>query len=259
MKHLAIRLVALCAAATLATAAQGADAVRNIAETQPSAAIARKSYRAAGGVFGEYWWANRFLDKYNEVAALKGKTVDLVMIGDSITHNWESLFTDSWAAFIKGRAVLNLGFGSDATQNVIWRLKHGELDGYTAKAVSLMIGTNNNGNEKSDPANVAEGVKAIVALIREKQPEAKILLHAIFPRGCSPESPDAPKRRRNDATNKILADFAKEDGNIVWIDLTKELTGKDGWVPRSLLHKDETHPNAVGYVIWRKALEPYLK
>ena len=53
--------------------------------------------------------------------------------------------------------------------------------------------------------------------------------------------------------------FAKEDGNIVWIDLTKDLTSDDGWVPRSLLHKDETHPNAVGYVIWRKALEPYLK
>lgn len=254
-----VQMMALCAVATLTAAVQGADAARNIAETQPSAAISRKAWRGAGGVFGEYWWANRFLEKHNAVEALKGKTVDLVMIGDSITHNWESVFKDSWADFTKGRTVLNLGYGSDATQNAIWRLKHGELDGYTARAVSVMIGTNNNGNDKTDPANVAEGVKAIVALIREKQPMAKILLHAIFPRGCSPESRDAPKRRRNDDTNRLLAEFARKDGRIVWIDLTKELTGKDGWVPKSLLHGDETHPNDAGYAVWRKALEPHLK
>ena len=34
-----------------------------------------------------------------------------------------------------GRTVLNLGYGGDKTQNLLWRMEHGELDGYTAKCI----------------------------------------------------------------------------------------------------------------------------
>ena len=210
------------------------------------------------GVFGEYWWANRFLSRHQLVEQFKGRTVDLVMIGDSITHFWERFHPASWGRLVQGRHVLNLGYGGDQTQHVIWRIGHGELDGYTAKTVVVMVGTNNNSSGNTDPANVAEGVKRIVALVREKQPTAKVILHPIFPRGVSAESKyHAAARARNEMTNEILRDFAARDGSLVWIDFNSKFLDADGWVPKTLM-ADEIHPTDAGYELWLEALQGQL-
>ena len=141
-------------------------------------------------------------------------------------------------------------------QNVIWRIEHGELDGYTAKCVVLMIGTNNNSLESSDPAAVAKAIEKIVAMIRERQPQAKIVMHPIFPRGNSAESAKhAAARARNDKTNEMLAKFAKADGKIVWVDFNDKLVDETGWVPKSIM-ADQIHPTDAGYDIWMNALAP---
>jgi beta-glucosidase len=46
-----------------------------------------------------------------------------------------------------------------------------------------MIGTNNSNNQDNTETEILEGVTAIVQQIRERQPDTKILLLAIFPRG----------------------------------------------------------------------------
>ena len=140
------------------------------------------------GIFGDYWWANRFLSRHRLVEQQKGKTVDLVLLGDSIMHFWEWKHPESWKKLTQGRTVLNLGYGGDRTQNVLWRIAHGELDGYKAKNVVLMIGTNNNSSNDTDPANVAKAIEAIIAQVRAKQPGAQLILHPIFPRGVSADS-----------------------------------------------------------------------
>ena len=81
------------------------------------------------GLFGDYWWANRFLSRRSLIEAAKGRTVDVVLLGDSMVHFWEWKHPDSWAKFTEGRTVLNLGYGGDKTENIIWRNEHGELDG----------------------------------------------------------------------------------------------------------------------------------
>ena len=210
------------------------------------------------GVFGEYWWANRFLSRHRLVEQYKGKTVDVVMLRDSIIHFWARFHRASRGRLIEGRHVLNLGYGGDKTQHVIWRIAHGELDGYTAKTVVVMIGTNNNSSDKTDPANVAEGVKRIVELVREKQPQAKVILHPIFPRGVSAASKyHAAARARNETTNEILRDFAEKDGKLEWIGFNAEFLAADGWVPKTLM-ADEIHPTDAGYELWLEALQGRL-
>lgn len=210
------------------------------------------------GLFGEYWWANRFLSRHRLVESYKGKTVDVVLIGDSIVHFWEKNHPASWGKLVQGRQVLNLGYGGDKTQNVIWRLEHGELDGYVAKTIVLMIGTNNNSSDMSEPANVVEGIKRIVGLIREKQSQAKIVLHPIFPRGASADSKrHAAARVRNEKTNELLRAYAEKDGKLVWIDFNASFLDATGWVPKALM-ADEIHPSAAGYEIWLKALSSQL-
>ncbi len=63
---------------------------------------------------------------------------EIVLIGDSITHMWggEPKSNQVRGAFGK-TPVLNMGFGWDRTQNVLWRLENGEFQGLAPKWVVL--------------------------------------------------------------------------------------------------------------------------
>ena len=255
-----ILLMTALAAATAGFGAAKKGGAKTPVELAPAARMeSTTNQKGRGeGPFGEYWWANRFLSRLEQVKAAQGQTVDLVLIGDSIMHFWEWKHPASWAKFTQGRRVINCGYGGDRTQHVIWRIQHGELDGYAARAVMVMIGTNNNSSGDTDPANVAKGVEKIVELVRARQPRAKIILHPIFPRGVSGDSVrHAAARRRNDRTNELLTAFAQANPDIVWIDFNDRLVGSDGWVPREIM-ADEIHPTDRGYDIWMDAVNPVL-
>ncbi len=230
-----------------------------IKETTPIARIESAVRNQPGrgeGIFGEFWWANRFLSRHQQIEAQKGKTVDLVLVGDSIIHFWEWKHPASWKQLVGNRTVLNLGYGGDRTENVIWRLTHGELDGYQAKTIVLMIGTNNNSSSDTKPENVALGVQKCVELIRAKQPQAKLVLHPIFPRGRSAQSKHhVAAQRRNEQTNRLLRDWAATRKDITWVDFNAKLVDQSGWVPREIM-ADEIHPTDAGYRIWSDALAP---
>jgi beta-glucosidase len=252
-----------CLAVAMLTGIVGIECLAEANMPLESQSISRMESRSKDkkrepGLFGDYWWANRVLSRHKEIEKVKGETVDLVLLGDSIMHFWEWKHPKSWAKLTAGRKVLNLGYGGDRTQNIIWRINHGELDGYEAKCVVLMIGTNNNSSNSSKPEDVAGGIEKIVNMIRAKQPKAKIVLHPIFPRGDSAQSQrHAAARERNDRTNVLLKQFAEKDGKLVWIDFNDKLVDATGWVPKSIM-PDQIHPSAVGYDIWMKALAPVI-
>ena len=251
---LAVVAAGLCPAANAAEKPDGRVELSSVAKMDSRT----KDPKRDPGIFGDYWWANRFLSRHQAIEKVKGRTVDVVMLGDSIMHFWEWKHPESWAKFTAGRVALNLGYGGDRTQNVIWRIEHGELDGYEAKCVVLMIGTNNNSSDSTDPANVAAAIEKIVGMIRQHQPRAKIVLHPIFPRGVSAASAKHAKARaRNDKTNALLKAFAERDGKVVWIDFNSKLVDETGWVPASIM-ADQIHPTDAGYDIWMEALAPVL-
>ena len=255
MKALILAVAAVSAAAGFS---QSKDSVA--AESTPESHMASrtKDKTRDPGLFGDYWWANRFLSRHMEIEKVKGKTVDVVLLGDSIMHFWEWKHPQSWRKFTANRTALNLGYGGDRTQQVLWRIDHGELDGYEAKCVVLMIGTNNNSSKDTKPENVAAAIEKIVGKIREKQPKAKIVLHPIFPRGNSAQSVrHADAQARNVKTNVLLKQFAERDGKIIWIDFNDKLVDASGWVPSSIM-PDQIHPSAAGYDIWMDALAPVI-
>ena len=92
--------------------------------------------------------------------------VNLIFIGDSITHGWEGGGKEVWQKYYAKRNAVNLGIGGDQTQHVLWRLDHGNIDGISPKLAVLMIGTNNAGSNK--PEEIAAGVKAIVEKLRDE-------------------------------------------------------------------------------------------
>lgn len=172
--------------------------------------------------------------------------IDLMFLGDSITQGWSN--NEIWKKHYGARKALNAGIGGDRTQHVLWRLDHGNLDNIQPKLVVLMIGTNNSG--ANSPEQIAEGVKAVVAKLREKRPEAKILLLAIFPRGA--DSQDA-KRRTNEKANAIFAKVA--DGKHVhFLDIGPKFLREDGTLDKAIM-PDLLHLSKEGYRIWAEAIE----
>ena len=139
------------------------------------------------------WWGKRHEEKLAEKKE-RGQ-IDMVMIGDSITHGWEGAGKATWEKYYGSRNALNLGFSGDRTEQVIWRLQHGEVEGIAPKLVVLMIGTNNAGHRKEKSADTAAGVKAILEELGKRLPDTKCLVLAIFPRGAKPERRTPPAQR----------------------------------------------------------------
>jgi len=200
------------------------------------------------------WWKKRFEEK---LALVKQGGWELVFMGDSITHGWEGGGRKIWEENFGAYKALNLGYGGDRTEHVLWRLDNGELDGYQPKLLVLMIGTNNTGHRpavQESPEDTAAGIKAILDKIGQKSPNTKVVLHAIFPRGAKP---DDSARVRNDKVNELIKGYA--DGKrVVLVDFNKELLEPDGTLSKEMM-PDFLHPQAKGYAIWAKAVLPVIK
>lgn len=192
------------------------------------------------------------------VALMKERQPDLVFLGDSITHFWggeprdaRQRGADEWSRYYAKRNVVNLGYGWDRTENVLWRLRHGEFEGVSPKVVVLMIGTNNLGLNKPD--EIAAGIRAICEEIGGRSPKTKILLLAVFPRGPKPDA----MRAKVGELNTLIAKF---DGQLgaTFLDLGEKFLNPDGTISPEIMN-DYLHPTAKGYAIWAEAMEPTLK
>ena len=201
------------------------------------------------------WWLPRHEAKLAEVRAHReaGRRVDLVFLGDSITQGWENEGKRPWADHFARYNAVALGFGGDRTENLLWRLQHGELDGMSPKAVVMMIGTNNTGDRLEDPALTLAGIQRNLDEIRQRQPQAKVLLLALFPRD---EKPDGLLRRHNAQVNALLPALA--DGRqVVFLDIGRALTNPDGTLSKDIL-PDWLHLSEQGYEIWARSLDATL-
>ncbi len=201
---------------------------------------------------------------FNEISK-KGEA-PLVFLGDSITEGWGGKGKAAWEQYWAPLGAANFGIGGDRTEHILWRLANGNYDGLKPKLTVLMIGTNNTGHQgrpmaehggavyASTAAETAAGVTEIVKVLKGKQPQMKILLLAIFPRGATP---DDPMRQQNEQTNKLIAKL--DDGKTVFfMDINESLLESDGTLSKEIM-PDLLHPNEKGYEIWSKAIEPRVK
>ena len=200
------------------------------------------------------WIDYRIGPKRAEILSNPSRHYDLVLAGDSITHNWEERGTVALSEILGGYKVLNLGFSGDRVGDITWDAQHGGLfSGYSADVITLLVGTNDLNDPKMKPADVAKGVDLCIKAIRERQRQAKILLMPLFPRGFDP---DSEIRRRVNEVNALLRPLA--DGKtVVWFDLTPRLVEKDGRLNEKLF-PDALHPTDDGYNIWARELLRHL-
>ena len=190
--------------------------------------------------------------------------IDVLFLGDSITDFWRDTNPRRGGRAVWDREfaplhAANFGISGDRTQNLLWRLQHGEVDGIHPKVVVLMIGTNNTGLEhdgttpRNTPEEATEGVKAVVRELRARLPGSRILLLGIFPRGATAAD---PQRAQIAYINRHIAKLA--DGkHIRYLDIGAKFLKPDGRLTPDIM-ADRLHPTEKGYEIWAAAMKPTL-
>jgi lysophospholipase L1-like esterase len=201
---------------------------------------------------------NSHLAHQQLLAKARSGGIDVYFVGDSITRRWGALdypdFLAHWTKTFHGWNAGDFGWGADRTENILWRLENGELDGVKPKVIVVLAGTNNVGKEAGDDAKVADitrGLKAIVEACRKKAPTATIVLTAIFPRNDSPAV--IPTIDRINANLGQMADGR----SIRFLDVNAKLADAKGVLFEGMM-VDGLHPSLKGYEVWARGLEPIL-
>jgi lysophospholipase L1-like esterase len=189
--------------------------------------------------------------------------IDLLFLGDSITQYWSNA-PDVWEKHYGKYNAANFGISGDHTENVLWRVDHGELDNIHPKVLVLLIGTNNTGTNSVD--EIIAGNRNLIAVIREKLPKTKILLLGIFPRGqYTPANANGKPLEKPETARKKMkmigaanADMAMLDNGdtIRYLDLSDKFL-VDGKIPSDVM-PDQLHPSVKGYEIWADGMQPLL-
>lgn len=196
------------------------------------------------------WWMDRHQEK---LEAPERESANIVFLGNSITQGWESEGEEVWNRYYADRNAFNLGFSGDRTENVLWRLHNGAVDGLDPEVVVLMIGTNNTGHRQDPPEETTLGIEMILEELKTRLPDTRILLLAIFPRS---EEPDHQMRQLNSTINQQIAGFSDQD-RVWFMNINKVFLSDDGFLPESIM-PDFLHPNEKGYRLWAEAMEPML-
>ncbi|MBR4994642.1 MAG: SGNH/GDSL hydrolase family protein [Alistipes sp.] len=172
------------------------------------------------------------------ISEARERQPEAVILGNSIVHYWggahknkngEQVWNDKMAKFV------NMGCGWDRIENLLWRVYHGELDGFKAKKVVVMIGVNNLGH--SSDADIVAGVRNLLAAVKSRQPEAEIVYAGILP--CR------NNEQRVKSLNEWLRSVVTLDGHT-FINPGVKLLGEDGKIVERYF-KDGLHPNNDGY------------
>ena len=181
--------------------------------------------------------------------AVNNTPYSVLFFGDSLTEGWDPVV---WDRSLAPRGVLNAGIAGDFTDHILWRLEHGNLAGPPPKIVMLLIGTNDLAAHRS-PELTADGIRAILVLLRERLPEAKILLVGLLPRE---QYPDALLRRAVAQVNRLIRDCADGE-HIVYAQIGDTLLDNDGRLSVTV-SPDWLHFGERGYALLAASVEPLL-
>lgn len=198
---------------------------------------------------------NEWLKRHQTfVAESRTHPIDLLFVGDSITEAWAGPGKAVWNKHYAGRNAANFGISGDRTENLLWRLENGELQGVQPKVAIVLIGTNNLGREPADsPDEIAAGIAAVVRKLKNHSATTKVLLLGLFPRADLAES---TLNRRVADVNRLIERLA--DGRrVFFLNFGEAFLDADGSPSPGIL-PDLLHPNTKGYEIWAEALDAKL-
>eukprot|EP00873_Tetraselmis_striata_P037548 jgi/Tetstr1/457812/TSEL_044357.t1 len=220
----------------------------------------------------------RHLDRVKLLQTME--ELQLVFYGDSIANRMNRLSPSDWHSLYGSEFnALALGIGGDRTENVLWRITHGEFaQSQNPQFVVLVMGINNilhkfRDLDRDDDDNDGTGdmperyvtelvdditlhVKEIAAFIHQNSCRTQVVFQAILP--SAEELVNwIPNRQTRvaDAVNRSVKELTKQYSNLHFYDCGDDLLTPDGQHIDDELMPDLLHPTNDGY----KAMAPCIK
>ena len=197
-----------------------------------------------------------WLDRHNAfVERAQSGNIRVLFLGDSITEAWSHPEQhELWAKHFMSLPADNFGIGGDRTQQILWRIDHGTLDGIDPEAVVLMIGVNNLWSQSHSSEEVSGGIRAVIDRIFDKLPSTSILLQAILPTG---ELPQSPHRAQIIEINELISKF--DDGaRVRFINFGDQFLESDGRISAETM-PDFCHLSTDSYAKWVQSIDGLLR
>lgn len=214
----------------------------------------------SAGNWGGTSWLETHAKLVDYVQANHGP-VDVLLVGDSITQQWGSPLDTgslnvSWKREFESLKTLNIGIGGDKTQNVLWRLEHGGVEGIEPQVIVLMIGNNNMFfTPETGTSAAAQGIAMCAKTLRRKFPKSQIIVAKILPA-------HEPGNRFYEDIQKTNTDLDSlrldADPNLCVLDLWNEFTHADGTLKKELFTPDSIHLSIEGYRVYAERLRPLI-
>jgi lysophospholipase L1-like esterase len=175
----------------------------------------------------------------------------IVLLGDSLTDFWTAQGAASWAEVLAPRGAVDFGIYGNTTGQLLAQIAAGELKG-KPKVVVLMIGTNNL-LQGDSPAQVAQGIAANVAAIRDASPQSKVLLMGLLPMLGGGDTPLSARVALINATISRLDDGA----HVRFLNIGNAFLLPDG-LQNPALFVNGIHLTASGYSVWASQVSGVL-
>lgn len=207
-------------------------------------------YRAGAGWGGTWWDA---FDALRELGDQDMPSPGIVFLGDSIT---QGLTGHARRRFeLAGRSAVSIGLSGDRTEHLRYRIRHGALRRWRPELIVLQIGINNLNAAKHSPDDTAAGIEAVVGDLRERHPQARILVCGPFPAGRTAKAPlrlavdavHARIRTIGEGTDSKLLGGAPQ---VHYLDLRDRFLTDEG-APSDAMAGDALHLARKGQDIWR--------
>jgi lysophospholipase L1-like esterase len=207
----------------------------------------------SAGFWGGTSWLDTHANLVKVAQASKG-LIDVLLVGDSITMQWGA----AWTKHFPTLKTVNIGIGGDKTQNVLWRLDHGGVAGLEPRLCVLLIGNNNmffTPETGIEPA--AQGIKVCVDNLREKFPQAPVIVVKVFP-AHAPGNPFYEDIKKVNAALDTLN--LEADPKVRVLDIWGDMVNADGTLKKQLFTPDNIHlSQGGGYKLYAEKLKPLVE
>ena len=170
----------------------------------------------------------------------------VLFIGSSSIRFWDTLAQD-----FPGVPVINRGFGGSELRDSTWYADR-IIVPYAPRQILIYAGDNDLTAGRT-PQQLRADFIAFVERVRRDLPKAKIAYISNKP---SPSRAQLLPVQR--AANTLIAAEAKRLG-VDYIDIFTPMLDASGQPDESLFIEDRLHMSRAGYVIWQRAIAPYLK
>jgi lysophospholipase L1-like esterase len=170
----------------------------------------------------------------------------VLFVGSSTIRMWCTLDRD-----FPELKVVNRGFGGSEMTDLLFYAERVVLP-YRPRTVVLYEGDNDLAAGKS-PADVRALFRRFTALVRERLPDARVVVLSIKPSVARETLLGATR-----AANAMLREDAARDPHLIYVDLFTPMLGRDGKPRAELFGGDGLHMNSEGYALWRARLKPVL-